>query len=127
MKKSKVLLSIFISFIVGCLCAWLLRGEIDKQFMMEGHFHIVSTASQNFDVVLKFPSGEYESFDLKSGGTYRFKQTDTGEGSITVVINGVGREQVGYVTSLNSIIVLTVGDNETGFSQIFPSLNTVPL
>ena len=124
MKKSKVLLSIFTSFIVGWLCAWLLRGEIDKQFMMEGHFHIVSTASQNFDVVLKFPSGEYERFDLKSGGTYSFKQTETGEGSITIVINGADREQVGYVTSLNSIVVLTVSDNKTSFSQIFPSLNT---
>lgn len=110
--------------ITGLLCAWVLRGEFDKHYMMEGHFHIISTASQNYDVVLKFPSGEYVSFYLTSGGTYDFKQTNTSEGSITVAINGKDRDEIGYVTSLNSIVVLTVGDKETGFSQIFPSLNT---
>lgn len=123
MKTIKALLLTLASLIVGLLCAWVLRGEFDRHFMMEGHFHIVSTASENFDVVLNFPSGENESFKLKSGGTYSFKQTNTGEGSIAVVLNGKQRDEVGYVTSLNDIIVLTVGDKETGFSQIFPLLN----
>lgn len=123
MKKTKVLLLTLASFIVGLLCAWVLRGEFDKHFMMEGHFHIVSTASENFDVVLQFPSGESASFYLNSGDTHSFKETNTGEGSIIVFINGKDRDQIGYVTTLNNMIVLTVGDKETGFSQIFPSLN----
>lgn len=112
------------SLLIGGVCAWILRGEYDKHFMMEGHFHVVSNAKQDHEVVLEFPSGKQVDFNLKKGSSFRFKQLDTGEGSVAVSIDGKVRDQVGYVTSKNSIVVLVIGDQETGFSQIFPSLST---
>jgi hypothetical protein len=46
----------------------------------------------------------------------------------TIQRNGDGenRDQVGYVTSMNSIVVLVIGEEQTEFSQIFPSLITEP-
>lgn len=112
------------SLLIGGVCAWILRGEYDKHFMMEGHFHVVSNAKQDHEVVLEFPSGKQVDFNLKKGSSFRFKQLDTGDGSVAVSIDGKVRDQVGYVTSKNSIVVLVIGDQETGFSQIFPSLST---
>ena len=102
----------------------MLRGEYDKHFMMEGHFHIMSTASRDHDVVLKFPSGERAGFNLKKNRSLNFKQTNTGEGSITVTIDGKDRDKIGYVSSMNNIVIIAIGDNQTRFSQIFPSLST---
>ena len=124
MKMGKTGLFIIASLILGGLCAWILRREYDKIFMMEGHFHVMSTAKQDHDVVLEFPSGKEVSFNLKKSGLFDFKQSDTGEGSITVSIDGEVRDQVGYVTSMNGIVVLVIGDGKTETSQIFPSLST---
>jgi hypothetical protein len=124
MKIAKSFLIIIAAFTIGGVCTWILRGEYDKHLMMEGHFHIISTASQHHDVILKFPSGEQVDFNLKKGGSHNFNLTNTGEGSIAVAINGKDRDQIGYVTSMNSIVVLAIGDKQTEFSQIFPSLIT---
>ena len=115
-KKS--LLIVFL-LIVGGFCAWVLRGEYDKRFMMEGRFHVVSTSQQDHEVALTFPSGAQVDFTLKKSASFNFKQTDTGEGSIAVSIDGVDREPVGYVTSMNNIVVLTMDEEHVGFSQIF--------
>lgn len=92
--------------------------------MMEGHFHIMSNAKLDHKVGLNFPSGKHLIFNLKKGGSVDFKLPDTGEGSITISIDGVVRDHVGYVTSMNSIVVLVIGEEQTEFSQIFPSLST---
>ncbi|MDC0368512.1 hypothetical protein OAN13_02345 [Opitutales bacterium] len=124
MKYAKIGSLIMISLVVGSLLAWVIRGAYDQHFMMEGYFHVVSNAKQDHEIGLKFPSGKQMDFTLKKGSSVDFKLSNTGEGSITVAIDGTVRDQVGYVTSMNSIVVLVIGDEETEFSQIFPSLIT---
>jgi hypothetical protein len=124
MKFTKAALIIIAPLLFGGFCAWMLRGEYDKHFMMEGHFHIVSNAKLDHKVDLNFPSGKHLGFNLKKGGSFDFKLPDTGEGSITISIDGMVRDHVGYVTSMNSIVVLVIGEEQTEFFQIFPSLST---
>ncbi len=124
MKYIKTGLIIIVSILIGGLCAWMLRGEYDRLFMMEGHFHIMSNAKLDHRIDLHFPSGKNLNFILKKGGSVNFKLPETGEGAITVSIDGVERDHVGYVSSRNSIVVLVIGEEQTEFSQIFPSLNT---
>lgn len=124
MKIEKTGLIVIASLFISGVSAWILRGEFDKHFMMEGYFHIVSNAQQDYEVGLKFPSGEQIQFDLKAGSSFGFRQLDTGEGDVTVFIDGEIRDQVGYVTSMNNIVVLVIGEQRTEFSQIFPALIT---
>ncbi|MEH2256972.1 hypothetical protein [Nostoc sp.] len=124
MKSAKIALFIVISVLVSGFFAWIARGEYDKHFMMDGYFHVVSNANQDHEVILGFPSQKQINFSLKKGGSLDFKLDDTGEGSITVSIDGKVRDQIGYVTSMNNIMLLVVGDEQTEFSQIFPSLVT---
>ncbi|MCC5661521.1 hypothetical protein LC608_32150 [Nostoc sp. XA010] len=122
MKSPKTALFIVISLFVSGLLTWIGRGEYDKDFMMNGYFHVVSNANQDHEVVLGFPSQKLQKFSLKKGGSFDFKLDDTGEGSISVSIDGKVRDKIGYVTSMNNTVVLVVGDERTEFSQIFPSL-----
>jgi hypothetical protein len=123
MKATKTALIIIGALFIGGLCSWVLRGEYDQHFMMEGHFHIVSNAQQDHDITITFPSEERIHFTLRKGGSFDFRQLNTGEGSVTISIDGKRRDHVGYVTSMNGIVVLVIGDTQTQFSQIFPSLN----
>ena len=100
--------------------SWILRGFYDRIFMYEGHFHITSTASEDYDIELSFPSGQSYSFGLPSLGSHTFVMTETGEGGIQVMIDGKVREKVGYVTSMKEICVLSIGDRAVVFSQLFP-------
>lgn len=109
-------------FLLGGSAAWVARGEYDKYFMLEGRFHVVSHANQDYQVILEFPSGKDVEFELKQNGTFDFVMPETGEGAILVIIDGDVHDSIGYVTSTNSLIVLTISDNQTTFSQIFPSL-----
>lgn len=124
MKSAKTALFIVISLFVSGLLTWIARGEYDKHFVMNGYFHVVSNANQDHEVILEFPSQKEMNFSLKKGGSFNFKLDDTGEGSITVSIDGKVRDKIGYVTSMNNIVLLVVGNERTEFSQIFPSLIT---
>jgi hypothetical protein len=124
MRFAKVGLLIVLSLFIGGLFSWILRGEYDEHLMMEGHFHIVSNTKQDHRVTLRFPSGKQMDFNLKKGDSVDFKLYETGEGSIAVSIDGNLRDHVGYVTSMNSIVVLVIGEEETLFSQIYPLLTT---
>jgi hypothetical protein len=124
MKSAKTALFIVISLFVSGLLTWIARGEYDKHFMMNGYFHVVSNANQDHEVILEFPSQKEMNFSLKKGSSFNFKLDDTGEGSITVSIDGKVRDKIGYVTSMNNIVLLVVGNERTEFSQIFPSLIT---
>lgn len=107
--------------------AWVIRGEYDRHFMMEGTFHVVNHSSKAHQILLTFPSGTTKRFRLGPGAVTDFKLTETGEGSITVSLDGEFRDAAGYVTSMNSIVVLVIGEETTGFSQIFPGLKQYPL
>ena len=123
MRFAKTGFIIIVSLLLGGLSAWLLRGEYDKHFMMEGNFHVVSCADREHMVSLAFPSGQKKNFNLKKGGFADFKLLGTGEGSITVSIDGKPRDRVGYVP-INGIVILVIDEERTVFSQIFPSLKT---
>ena len=112
---------ILISLVIGSLLAWVIRGTYDQHFMMDGYFHVVSNAKQDCEIGLRFPSGKQVDFILKKGRSFDFKLSNTGEGSISVAIDGTARDQVGYVTTMNSMVVLVIGDEETNFSQVSPS------
>ncbi len=115
------------STLLAGILAWMGRGVYDRHFMMQGAFHIVSHSSEAHEVLLKFPSGKTKKFNLQPGATTDFRLMETGEGSIMVSLGGKPRDTVGYVTSMNDIVVLVIGDEATGFSQIFPALQHYPL
>jgi hypothetical protein len=62
------------------------------------------------------------AFALRNGGAKDFGLKDTGEGSVSVALDGKNRRDLGYVTSMNGIIILAIGADADGFSQIFPSV-----
>ena len=107
--------------------SWLVRGEYDRHFMMEGVFHVVSHSSKAHQVLLKFPSGKTKKFTLGPAAVTNFRLKGTGEGYIAVTLDGEARDEVGYVTSMNSIVVLVIGEKTTNFSQIFPAIMHYPL
>ena len=106
----------------GVAAAWYARGAYDQYFMIEVRFHVIYLSQLGHEINLEIPSGKKKNFRLKPDGVFDFVVSDTGEGSIKVTIDGNSREPVGYVTSMNSIIVLTINEDYIGFSQIFPSL-----
>lgn len=108
--------------LIICVLAWIARGVYDQHFMLEGYYHVVGSSKKDQKIILGFPSGQKVKFELKKQGVFDFKLKETGEGSISVSVNGAMREKVGYVTSMNSMIVLVIGDKEVSFTQIFPSL-----
>ena len=91
---------------------------------MEGHFHVTNHSDKNVDVELQFPSGAKVDRELQGSGSVDFRINNTGEGSIKVLVNGKVIDSVGYVTSMNSIVILSVSETRVGFSQIFPGLKT---
>lgn len=124
MSKWKIIVLGIACFLAGLVLAWLVRGLYDAHFMMDGHFHVISQAERDYNVTLEFPSGKEISFLLNKYSAVDFMLTGTGEGSIIVKLDGNIRDRVGYVTSMNSLVILTIGDKHTGFSQVFPSLVT---
>jgi hypothetical protein len=102
--------------------AWLLRGEYDRHFMIDGFFHVVNGSDQDRDVALEFPSGAKARFQLLKKGFMDLEVPVTGEGSIGVSVDGKPRDRVGYVTSMNGAVVLVIGAERTTFSQILLTL-----
>lgn len=122
MSAWKKILLLTACFLTGAVLAWLVRGLVDAHHLMDGHFHVISYTNKDHHVTLEFPSGKQVSFLLKKRAAVDFLLTGTGEGSIIVSIDGTIRDRVGYVTSMNSLVILTIGEQQTGFSQVFPSL-----
>ena len=120
MKRITRIAVVLIVIIAVTGSSWIVRGFYDRIFMYEGHFHITSTASEDYEIEISFPSGQSYSFGLPSLGSHTFVMTETGEGSIKVVVDGKVSEKVGYVTSMNNICVLSIGDRAVVFSQLFP-------
>ena len=109
---------------IGAAAAWFARGVWDEAFMMENHFHISNQSDKDIDLEIQFPSGAKFDSKLQGGGSSDFRVDSTGEGSVKVLVNGKVIGDVGYVTSMNSIVVLSVNESKVRFSQIFPGLKT---
>jgi len=111
---------------IGVLCltaagSWTARGIYDEHFLLEGRIHVINQAQLDQRVTLSFPSGVSTELDLPARGSADLLVPETGEGSIRVAIEGVERDEVGYVTSINDPIVLVVGEHRTSFSQLSSS------
>jgi hypothetical protein len=119
MKRSRSAVMAVAVFVGGAVSAWFARGAYDRIFPLEGHVHVVSHAQRDHKVGLTFPSGKRIDLELPRGASVDTEAHGTGEGSIEVSIDGQHVKDVGYVTSRNPAIVLTVGDGNVTFSQIF--------
>jgi len=115
---------LFVGALVGGILSWMVRGAWDEQFMLEGRFHVVSVLNEDHDVTLRFPSGRQVNFPLEKGSTEDFRVTGTGEGSVEVLVDGAPKGRVGYVTSMNTQIILVITENGVRVSRIYPSLDT---
>lgn len=121
----RTLLTLLLCFVVTgfvAIASWIARGMYDEMFMMEGWFHVVNTSENDLAIEIRFPSDKTVAFSLKAYGFINFIEKDTGEGALCFTINGKSIDHVGYVTTLNSIVVLAVNEENVSFTQIFPTL-----
>jgi hypothetical protein len=114
------MLAFLILLSVSTAASWFGRGIYDKLFMMEGRILVVNATSETHQIELAFPSGKLLNFELTSGASSEAQVNETGEGSVGVLVDGTRSDAVGYVTSRNSIMVLTVSDSKVVFSQMIP-------
>lgn len=116
-KRHTILLSTGLSLFCFGL-AWILRGYYDSHFLLEGHLHLSNPRQESIELQLRFPSGYETQLQLKQGESRTLYTPSTGEGSIQIHINQRETHQLGYVTSLNGMIVLQLS-NPPHFSQVF--------
>lgn len=109
-----------ILLLVFVATTWFGRGLYDKLFMLEGQVLLVNATAEDHTIKLTFPLGEELKVDLKAGDSSRFVIGKTGEGSIDVTIDGTGKDDVGYLTTMNGIVILTIAEDSIIFSQFSP-------
>ena len=107
-----ILLPIFVA------ATWFGRGLYDRLFILEGHVVVVNATAKDHTIRFAFPAGEEMEIDLKAGVSSRSVVGKTGEGSVDVTIDGNRRDEVGYVTSMNGMIILTIAEDRVIFSQV---------
>ena len=127
MTKSKSLsrirtIALVILLPVLVTATWFGKGLYDRIFMLEGHVVVVNATAEDHKIQCSFPSGQKLEVALKAGTSLRSLVGKTGEGSVDIVIDGTRREEVGYVTSMNGLIILTIGEDRIVLSQV--SLST---
>ncbi len=120
MKKVSKLLAAALLVMVCAGAAWVLRGMYDRMFMLEGVFLVTNAGGSDIQVELTFPSGESREFQLVKGASRTFVLSDTGEGGIGVRVGNSPVATTGYVTSINDMCVIAVGDSTVSFSQLIP-------
>ena len=109
-----------ILLLVFVATTWLGRGLYDKLFMLEGQVFVVNATAEDHTIKLTCPLGEELKVDLKAGASSRFMIGKTGEGAIDVTIDGIGKDAVGYLTTMNGMVILTVAEDSMIFSQFSP-------
>ena len=119
---SKVALVALIAILpVAIIATWLARGVYDEIFLLDGHVLVVNATEEPRQIQLVFPSGEQMDLEIVNGGSASATVESTGEGSVEVIIDGgVRKERVGYVTAMNSLIIITVSDERVVFSHVSP-------
>ena len=97
-----------------------------RSFLVDGH--LVARFKRTELLVVEFepdrPAGDFREEDVYvaadvglQGPLVKFG-AGTGEGSVAVAVDGVRKDEVGYVTSRNGMIMITVADDRVVFSQI---------
>lgn len=79
---------------------------------------VVNATTEDHTIGLAFPSGEKIDIDLKAGASARTMIGKTGEGSLSLTIDGSRRSEEGYLTSMNGMTILTINDDRVIFSQV---------
>lgn len=115
-RIGNVALAILLPVLVAA--TWFGKGLYDRMFMLEGHVVVVNATAEDHQITFAFPSGQKTEVALKAGTSLRSLVGKTGEGSVDIVIDGTRREEVGYVTSMNGLIILTIGEDRVVFSQV---------
>jgi len=118
LKTGKI--TVMILLLVFVATTWLGRGLYDKLFMLEGQLFVVNATAEDHMITLTFPLGEEVKIDLNAGDSSRFVIGKTGEGSIYVTIDGVAKGDVGYLTSMNGMVIITIAEDSVIFSQFSP-------
>ena len=85
-----------------------------------GRKGVVNATAEDHTIKLTFPLGEELEVDLKAGDSSRSVIGKTGEGSIDVTIDGTGKDDVGYLTTKNGMMILTIAEDSVIFSQFSP-------
>lgn len=104
LKKIVLASALILGFIAVGALSWTLCALTHNN----GQIHVVNSLSQDQQVIIGFPSGHQERFEIKSEGSYTFKQIATGEGSLKVTLNGQEIPCDSYVTSINPLMILTL-------------------
>ena len=118
LKTGKI--TVMILLLIFVAATWLGRGLYDKLFMLEGQVFVVNATAEDHTIKLTFPLGEELEVDLKAGDSSRSVIGKTGEGSIDVTIDGTGKDDVGYLTTKNGMMILTIAEDSVIFSQFSP-------
>ena len=111
-------IAVVILLLIVVAATWIGRGLYDRLFILEGHVVAVNATAEDHTIGFAFPAGDEIEIDLKAGASLQFEVAKTGEGSVDVTIDGTRREEVGYVTSMNGMIVLTIAEDRVTFSQV---------
>lgn len=122
MKRVSKILAATLAVVVCAVAAWVLRGVYDRMFMLEGVFLVTNAGGSDIHVGLTLPSGESREFQLGKGASRTFVLNDTGEGGIGVRVGDGPVITTGYVTSINDMCVIAVGDSTVSFSQLTPGM-----
>jgi hypothetical protein len=109
--------------LLSIAATWVIRGMWDEAFFMNNTVHVINHSSKSIHLQLQFPSGVSYDCKMQGGGSECFRVGATGEGSVKVVVNQKVVDRVGYVSSMNSIMVFSVDETSATFSQIFPSMD----
>lgn len=122
MQMNSFKFSIFLVLVgtLGFSIAWMARGLYDQLFLLEGHCHVVNHSVKDIEVRVGFPSGKFYDQKIPPLGNVDFIVKDSGEGPVEVTVNGTIVKKVGYVTSMNNVVVLSISPENVTFSQIFP-------
>ncbi|MGB0580933.1 MAG: hypothetical protein ACPGVU_14625 [Limisphaerales bacterium] len=121
MSKAKLGMRVLVWVVVLVTCVaatWMGRGMYDRVFLLEGQVLVINATGEKHAIKLAVPVGEEVKLDLKGGASSRLLLGRTGEGSVAVNIDGTRKEEVGYVTSQNGMIIITVTEDRVIFSQV---------
>lgn len=104
--------------IILCGTGWLACLVYTKITLLEGKFFIINNTEKDANIVIRFPSGRTHNFLVRSNWKMDFTEKNTGEGSIQINLNGTHLKPIGYVTSYNSLTILSLSEGKSNDIKI---------
>jgi hypothetical protein len=111
--------------VVTFIITWEGKEFLDETYMLEGRFMIVNASASEHRIGVTFPSGKQFEATIRGGGSHTVEIDDTGEGGLQVTVDGTPRTKkngVGYVTGINPMMVVVVGDDHLSAHQVIPGI-----